>query len=232
MKVFTIENETNNITVDAHVEAAEAMANANRFRNEAGLEKIAADWLMARLVEIWNSLPGVTPVTKFKDRKTGVSRIWKQIQNLSVPEQQPTQHPEPEAQAEIPSDQISAMAEPLPTEQVAQSEMPATDAIDLVSADAMLASETGSSVPEPELTTDATETATGVAPQPPDIPPAEVAVNKKATRVTKTPAEPKTGPGPRARPLRLSRCSSAKAGHPLKRLWPPCSGRSIRHAQC
>src|SRR5450432_4603732 len=35
-----------------------------------------------RLVSIWNSLNGVAPVKKFKDSKTGVGRIWKQIQSL------------------------------------------------------------------------------------------------------------------------------------------------------
>ena len=43
---------------------------------------MAAEWPTARLVEIWNSLPGVTPVTKFKDRKTAAGRIWKAIQTL------------------------------------------------------------------------------------------------------------------------------------------------------
>ena len=82
MKIFTIENETNNITVHATIQDAEAVANAERFRNEAGLNKLAADWPAARLVEIWNSLPGAIPVKKFKDRQTAVSRIWKALQSL------------------------------------------------------------------------------------------------------------------------------------------------------
>ena len=82
MKTFTIENETNNITVHATTQEAEAVANAERFRNEAGLNKLAADWPAARLVEIWNSLPGATPLKKFKDRQTAVSRIWKALQSL------------------------------------------------------------------------------------------------------------------------------------------------------
>ena len=82
MKTFTIENETNNITVHATTQEAEAVANAERFRNEAGLNKLAADWPTARLVEIWNSLPGATPLKKFKDRQTAVSRIWKALQSL------------------------------------------------------------------------------------------------------------------------------------------------------
>jgi hypothetical protein len=66
MKVFTIENQTNNITVHATIHDAEAVANAERFRNEAGLNKLAADWPAARLVEIWNSL----------SRPTGDSRYF------------------------------------------------------------------------------------------------------------------------------------------------------------
>jgi hypothetical protein len=82
MKNFTIENETNNITVHASAKEADALPNSERFTSEAALAKLAANWPTARLVEIWNSLPGETPVKKFKDRATAVSRIWKAIQSL------------------------------------------------------------------------------------------------------------------------------------------------------
>jgi Protein of unknown function (DUF3489) len=82
MKIFTLENETNNITLHATVQNAEAMANGDTFRSEAGLNKLAAEWPATRLVEIWNTLPGAAPVKKFKDRQTAVSRIWKAIQTL------------------------------------------------------------------------------------------------------------------------------------------------------
>ena len=82
MKTFTIENETNNITLHTTIQEAEAVANTESFRNEAGLAKLAANWPAARLVDIWNSLPGATPVKKFTDRKTAVNRIWKAIQSL------------------------------------------------------------------------------------------------------------------------------------------------------
>jgi hypothetical protein len=101
MKVFTIENGTNNITVHGTVQEAEAVENAECFRSEAGLEKLAADWPMVKLVEIWNSLTGVAPVTKFKDRATGVTRIWKQIQNLApavtteIPVEPAAEHSQP-----------------------------------------------------------------------------------------------------------------------------------------
>ena len=37
-----------------------------------------------RLVALWNGLPGVAPVKKFKDRKTAVRRLWAAFQKLSV----------------------------------------------------------------------------------------------------------------------------------------------------
>jgi Protein of unknown function (DUF3489) len=82
MKHFTIENETNSIMIHASAKEADALPNTERFSTEAALAKLAANWPATRLVEIWNSLPGETPVRKFKDRATAVSRIWKAIQNL------------------------------------------------------------------------------------------------------------------------------------------------------
>jgi hypothetical protein len=58
MKTFTIDNEVNNITTHSTIQDAEAVTNAERFRNEAALAKLAAHWSVARLVEIWNSLSG------------------------------------------------------------------------------------------------------------------------------------------------------------------------------
>jgi hypothetical protein len=46
--------------------------NSERFGTEAALAKLAADWPAARLIETWNSLPGETPVKKFKDRHKGI----------------------------------------------------------------------------------------------------------------------------------------------------------------
>jgi hypothetical protein len=52
------------------------------FASQKELAELAAGWPAERLVAIWNSLPGVTPVKKFKDRTTAATRIWKNIQNL------------------------------------------------------------------------------------------------------------------------------------------------------
>ena len=68
MKTFTIDTD-NNITVHASRKAARETG-AGVFASEEQLaELIGPD--NKRLVEIWNSLPGVKPVTKFANRKVG-----------------------------------------------------------------------------------------------------------------------------------------------------------------
>jgi Protein of unknown function (DUF3489) len=88
MSTFTIETETNNITLHANPEYAQAVLNSEQFTTTQELAGLAANWPTPRLIEIWNGIPGVTPVTKFKDRKTAVTRIWNAIQSL-VEEPQP-----------------------------------------------------------------------------------------------------------------------------------------------
>ena len=90
MKAFTIDNE-NNITVYASKkEAADADSGAV-FVSEEQLAALES----SRLVEIWNTLPGVTPVKKFKDRPTAAARVWKAIQSLepAVAPQRPQDAP-------------------------------------------------------------------------------------------------------------------------------------------
>jgi Protein of unknown function (DUF3489) len=53
----------------------------DHFSSLDELGQLAEPWPAARLVRLWNSLPGVTAVTRFTDRKTAVSRIWKALQN-------------------------------------------------------------------------------------------------------------------------------------------------------
>jgi len=53
------------------------------FSNERELRKIAADWPGARLLEIWNQLPGVKKIIRFKDRATAIRRIWTAVQNTA-----------------------------------------------------------------------------------------------------------------------------------------------------
>ena len=52
------------------------------FASQQELTDLAATWPANRLIEVWNGIPGLTPVKKFKDRKSAVARIWKAIQSL------------------------------------------------------------------------------------------------------------------------------------------------------
>ena len=48
-------------------------------------EEIAASGLsLARMVAIWNALPGTATVTKFQDRKKAVQRLWAAFTQLPV----------------------------------------------------------------------------------------------------------------------------------------------------
>lgn len=165
MKTFTIENETNNITVHASAKEADAVPNSERFGNEAALAKLAADWPAARLVEIWNSLPGATEVRKFKDRATAVSRIWKALQILGEAAPAATTVEEPAPVADI--EPIAEPAEPI---QAAEPE----------ASKATLPEPLAAETPEPAV-------AATVAPQAPDVAPEAAPAKKKATREKKAP---------------------------------------------
>jgi hypothetical protein len=52
--------------------------------NREEWETIAGAWPLKRLVEIWNALPGVTPVEKFTSRQIALERIWRAVE---APEQ-------------------------------------------------------------------------------------------------------------------------------------------------
>ena len=166
MKNFTIENETNNITVYGSAKEADAIPNSERFTSEAALLKLAADWPAARLVEIWNSLPGVTEVKKFKDRATAVSRIWKALQTLGQ-----TTAETPEPQPEVAE---TSVTEPSGAEPIAEPEPTVTS--------------------EPETPFDAAPTATEPAPQSPHVAPETAPAKTKAPRANKAP-KPASEPG-------------------------------------
>lgn len=108
--MFTIDSE-NAITAHAGPEQAQAVENAECFQDEAGLAELAANWSAARLIAIWNSLPGVTAVKKFTNRQTAVDRIWKAIQGLDGGAET-ARESEPEAvQAEANAEPIEAPVE-------------------------------------------------------------------------------------------------------------------------
>jgi hypothetical protein len=110
MSIFTIENESNNIILHASTAEAETVTGAERFSSSEELAAVAATWATARLIDIWNGLPGVTPVTKFKDRKTALNRIWNAIQSLGA-DVAGEPAPEIEAQSEVTSEPMAESQE-------------------------------------------------------------------------------------------------------------------------
>ena len=79
MKYFTIDAQ-NNITAHSNRKAARETGFGVFSSVEQFADLIGPDH--QRLLDIWNSLPGVKPVTKFENRKKATERIWKVIQNL------------------------------------------------------------------------------------------------------------------------------------------------------
>jgi len=171
MKAFTIDAE-NNITIHASGKAARETGAAVFATEEQFADLIGAD--NPRLLEIWNSLPGVKAVTKFTSRKTATERIWKALQNLgqAVPASEETA-PGPEAAPDPELPETASVSQPEAGE-IAQ--------------------------PESEIAANPEATVTvPVAPQTPDVAPEAAPANKKATRAKKTPvaAETKEAGAPR-----------------------------------
>jgi hypothetical protein len=52
------------------------------FASQQELADLAATWPANRLIEVWNGIPGLTPIKKFTSRKSAVARVWKAIQSL------------------------------------------------------------------------------------------------------------------------------------------------------
>jgi hypothetical protein len=144
MKHFTIENETNNITVYGSPKEADAAPNSERFGTEAALSKLAGDWPMSRLVEIWNGLPGVNPVAKFKDRATAVSRIWKAIQNLGQAAPSAGEEPGPVSETAP----VSVVPETTPVAEQESSEMAQPETVSAASTEAPFSTTVAAQAPE------------------------------------------------------------------------------------
>ena len=79
MQRFLITPENRMVTISS---TGATLEGSTAFDSEQQLGEVTSDWPASRLVEIWNALPGVTAIRKFKDRATALSRIWKQAQSL------------------------------------------------------------------------------------------------------------------------------------------------------
>src|SRR5260370_24131908 len=102
MKTFTIDAE-NNITTHPSRKAARETGAGVFATEEQFAERIGPD--NKRLVEIWNGLAGVKPVTKLANRKSATERIWKALQSFGEQAAAPV--------PETPFDAIEAEAAPV-----------------------------------------------------------------------------------------------------------------------
>jgi hypothetical protein len=82
MNAFTIDAD-NNITIHPTRKAARETDGGVFDTAENLAELIGRD--NKRLVEIWNSLTGVTPVKRFTSRAVAARRIFAELQKLAVP---------------------------------------------------------------------------------------------------------------------------------------------------
>jgi hypothetical protein len=84
MTTFIIDAENSIAALTTEEAAAGIPEGATPFTSAKELLRLAADWPAERLVEIWNSIPGVKAATRFTNRRAGTSRIWKAIQGLAA----------------------------------------------------------------------------------------------------------------------------------------------------
>jgi hypothetical protein len=97
---FTIDSD-NNIT--AHPRATDealkevAAGKAEGFGSLASFTKAAAEWPLARMVEIWNGMAGEQKVLKFTSKDVACKRIWKAIQRLNAGAETADEAPKPAA---------------------------------------------------------------------------------------------------------------------------------------
>jgi hypothetical protein len=109
MHAFTIDAE-NNITVHPNKKAARQTGAGVFDTAESFAELIGAD--NKRLVEIWNSLTGVTPVKKFTSGAVAARRIFAEVQKLALPGGEATAEPETIAPSAKRSPKATIVAEP------------------------------------------------------------------------------------------------------------------------
>src|SRR6266702_4985861 len=80
MTIFTIDSENH---IAAHGSASEVTdKGCEQFTSEKELAQLAADWPGSRLVDIWNRIPGLTPVKRFTNRAVATARIWRAVGSL------------------------------------------------------------------------------------------------------------------------------------------------------
>src|SRR5437764_10152610 len=79
---FAIDIDNNIGVLDSPQEIEERQDGTEIFSSSQELDALAGKWPGSRLVEIWNSLPGVEQVERFTSRQVAAARIWKAVQQL------------------------------------------------------------------------------------------------------------------------------------------------------
>jgi hypothetical protein len=186
MKTFTIDTD-NNITVYASRKAARETGAGIFASEEQFADLIGPD--NNRLIEIWNSLAGVKPVTKFANRKAATERIWKALQSLG---ERAAAGPAAEPQVEaieakaIPAEFTVAEPVVIEAEVVAEPEQVEAEAARSLE-DLTLQAEIEPVALTPQVAVAGAEPSSDSGAQQPQGEPAEGAPTKTATRAKKTP---------------------------------------------
>jgi hypothetical protein len=79
-------------------QAAVTIDGGSIFATRAELADLGKTLPMQTLVDAWNSLTGVTPVKRFKDRASATNRIWEVVNATLAPK--PKAQPEAQAEAQ------------------------------------------------------------------------------------------------------------------------------------
>jgi hypothetical protein len=82
MPTFTIDTDNNVTAFTTPDEATHADASLPRFSSASELAKLAAGWPADRLIEIWNSIPGNSKLSKLGPK--AAARIWKALEPLAA----------------------------------------------------------------------------------------------------------------------------------------------------
>src|SRR5436190_23920437 len=77
-------DDQNHITIQG--EGADLIPGLTRFRSQQELEALTAQWPTSKLVDLWNGIPGSTPVKKFTNRSIAIRRIWTMLERKIRPE--------------------------------------------------------------------------------------------------------------------------------------------------
>jgi hypothetical protein len=183
MKTFTIDAD-NNITVHTSRKAARETGAGVFATEEQFADLIGPD--NKRLVEIWNGLTGVKPVTKFANRKSATERIWKALQSLG----EQAIAPAPETPFDAPAPEAAPTELPIAHPAQTEGSLPQEDAtllaeiepVALTAPDAGVVAETGADASAREAQTAPAE---GIATETPTA-------AKKAPKAKREPKAPKT----------------------------------------